>query len=654
VEVPEGANVADYAGGLEPVDCEIVVTDTGSGKTEFAHQISKSKSVLAVCPWVLLCHSMAERLDCHIYKESAGWGKIPPFRVVTTLNSMAKLRMKPRDLFIIDEADAVRDFAHTKLFRDGAKSIREMLAVSAASKRIILAEAAMDPRSIQWWVNEYRKRKPDMTFRILYQKASAVAKRQAFLVKNRTAQEAMWEHVTAKKAGEPMTFIASTRADWMRQYAAALRIRRPDLKVLLLTGEEGDHPDVQELLLNPNSLADFDVVFASPVVASGISITALVDRVFLLHKFASVQARNVAQALARCRNVQDPRVMVGVDMWGEKEGITLDMDEIQQIICCQAQKDEKLYSLVEKDYISDKLTMIDTTFMESAKLTKLYQNENRVDRIGKLVTTLEIHGYEVGIDFEDHGDDDVWAEIKEYKAQARELLDQTLIDETIAADGIDTFKAAELRVAYQKTSEEQSSLLKHDLADFYKGTVDEDMIRRDGWGVFSRRPEMLKPGKLRRQASKYVDVWMVEHATERLIESCMAENTNKKKLCQPPERTHRARRAEFNSQLIEAALEAPLGDKTVWLSQGDVAVRIIDFLESCLEDFAGLVETSLSTGEEVVNWFDGTVRGMGCSIHRDDGMVMYDWEEIQDAALLRIEQLDRTRARNMRAIQEVA
>ncbi len=664
VEVlPAGVDVAIHAQEMGDHEVLFLTTGMGSGKTEKAKRESaRVEKVLMLCPSVLLCHAAAHRFGFEIYKDAGTWGQNVPNRVVTTLNSEKKIHLKNPDLVIVDEADQLRKFAHSRCFCGGKNQskaeapdlVRRMIAHAAEAPRAILAEAAFDPRAIAWFVEEIqahcrREGLPQKTFRIVAQEPPK-APGQVTLVTSRSCEALIRAHLGAKKPGDPFTWVAFSEARKAREFDVDVRALFPDLRVLLITGEESKRPEVQEMLLNPNALAHYDVVLASSAVGSGVSITAPADRVFVLHTYREMPASTVVQMIARCRNIRHPEIIMGVHKWKPKDGYTHDLAEIQEAICEEAKKDEELHLLVTES-LSGRLSMLCITFLESAKLARLSLNENASNRLEVLREMLGSHGYHALEDLEqDYGPDAAQkAHLKEVRKEADREHNDAMVERVLDAPAYTDNEVRSLPI-YTQTQEEADGVYQYELREIHEGAeVTAEMVRADGVGVSNRPGRLLRPGKLRRQASAAADVFMVRNDPQRLIEMDLEENTTRaRRLNQPSERSHRARRAEFVSDLIEAVLGAPIGENPEPQVLGDMVVTAVEFLTD--SNAWGLFPfTMLESEDEVGEWVHSQLRRVGCSLTSKEQVYTYNWDPIRPALARRLAQLERAPTRARRA-----
>lgn len=681
VELEEGR--AD--GARNPCQVDEMIFDvrgTGVGKTQSVIDEVGDSAVLAVSPLVSLCRDLASRLRATLYQDLTldSMGSVE--KLVATLQGFHKQPYCLREHLLLDEIGMQFEFllsqtSGKRLVENAPAVLSSLFDVIAATPKVHLNEACLDPRIVEFVIRETQKRNPKKKFRIVGDEhlGNPIAQ-----VSNSTAKMLAWMHVRDQKQGS-LTWIGSSRTDLLIEFDGLIQKERPDLRVLVLTGgKEGtvNDPDIQELLRHPNQMTkDYDVVLASPVVASGVSITEEVDRVFFLHKYANVHARTIVQSCARCRNVKFPVTVVGVDNWGEKD-VVLDFETIEQDICRRAQKDDALYPLV-RQLIDGALTLIDKPFLELGVLVELQRRENQANRLAELEKHFALHGRplksnllpagefaESVLDLSEETFETIQAVMRAGFAEGKRTHDEKTRDGIFAAKDISDSYAAQLRIAYSKTEEQQYQIVRNELTNFYgkeagdyvAREISPELIEKDGYGVRSREGGLLRPGRLRRQAWRYVDVETIgSEGFRAMLEVCFKENTRSDgKLCQPPERTSRARRARFLYELVMVGLQCEIGvNPNVWLTCGDVERRVEQFLRERSEDFGDFLRGDQHL--DAYGWFEDQLRGLGCKIckegkkgdERRDKKVHFDWGEIQEGAVR-----ERERRRKIDEVKEVA
>lgn len=288
--------------------CLLVKSPMGTGKTHaLGHLIATTERVLVLVHRQSLAKEVARRLHVKCYLDN----RTPTLRqdkMVVCINSLHRVDCTDFDLVVIEESEqllrslanlpyAQRPNINHAMFRECITQARQVVALDAQMSNLTLNSLEyIRPRErFHIWRNSC----PQDKLLRCYESRAPLVVAFDFAVK-----------VRSRGSGKPVAFIANSKGLVERQYE---RVRKdyPQLRCALITSRTTGNEDIQELLQNFDEVgSQYDVIFASPTISTGLSIDQLDFRVFGAFD-ANVNCHtDAAQAISRFRLAKEVDVYV--------------------------------------------------------------------------------------------------------------------------------------------------------------------------------------------------------------------------------------------------------------------------------------------------------------------------------------------------------
>jgi hypothetical protein len=546
---------------LPPLDLADGITfirsPMGSGKTQSAVPLvdecrARGLSVLVIGHRRGLLRALAQRLGLDLYFETLGGdGDSAEYRAVAVSDGYAicldsmPTRLQPAvhkfDVVIIDEAEqAVRHLAGGTL-----KAKRRLAYVTfghyiAAARSVYLLDAHLGELA-RTFVFQFAD--PGASVRFLVNEPP-VEHRQYELV---TTREGVLAKLGEAVAAGKKCYLATNSKN--RAIATELWIRQhwPELRVLAVTHENAQLPEVQEVLCN---LADefehgggnglpLDVLIGSPAIGTGIDITfkdgaAVVDHVFGIFEAGITTHFDVDQQLARVRNPG----CVSVWICPEILSFETDPSAVRRELANTVARTDTLVGFernglpIFSDHDQPLVELwAQITATERASKNSLFENwtalRERDGWTGVVVNTTDPD--------KNRG--------KAAMAEGKRLREAERVGRIAGAAEVDDMEGARLDDLDKKggllTSDERAQLERWHLREFYVYDVDEALVAFDDGGRTRRMVEVL-------------EVLVGEPVTNRAID----RHENSRNADEPViafDRQFRSARAEILDRLLVAA-----------------------------------------------------------------------------------------------------
>lgn len=468
----------------------------GAGKTYSVRQATREGSLIAMTALTALTHANAAKLGAVPYTDPTA---STASRVSTTLNSSGKIELLPDEVdpetghytrrhAFIDEAHEVADYFHQGPLRERYQTFKTVMRHWAAAKYPIAATANWTPDLQLFFVG--RANDVDATRPAVVIKARPLAtkRRKIETVSEAVLMQAFFQDVVSHQKGDAPIACAVTSAAKVRQWARMVRKKRPDLRVLEVSSDNSKTQRIQELLHDPNRMAqEFDVLLFSPAVQSGLSIEVPVKRQYVLWNYDKVVARNVTQMCMRCRNLEDSRILLGVSVYAKKEKYPTSRDYLMKLVTRQAREVRGNWNVHLPNYrVVDLKSRLfapdDLTFTESWILQQQTYRETQNDPFGELYRECKRLGWDFVDSRELEVNEDIAKLLGAQQKEAKEEADLEHAREVAAAEEISDATAKKINEAAVCTPEEKAQLERYWLHRYYDREVDVDMVLRDDRG----------------------------------------------------------------------------------------------------------------------------------------------------------------------------
>lgn len=285
----------------------IIVAGHGKGKTYCAQRfLQAAERCITVTNTTFLAEANAERFGLTSYQLGC-----VSERVSTTLESLEKFDDLHPDVLHIDEADAVLSFMFSSVCASMVSRFRALRRQMRRAKQVVITSADLDYYHIRTFLSWVQDDKPARIFVDVPKPGT----RHVRLVSAAQAKQELWDLVSEKTPGMGAPFVVGTTE---RQSVAAMARTfegyghrcgwmSADNSRLLATVR-----NVQQI---DEYLKQVDVLFFSPTLQSGVSITTPVAKVFILHTLQDINVETVSQMAMRFRNPKDTTVVWAAKDW---------------------------------------------------------------------------------------------------------------------------------------------------------------------------------------------------------------------------------------------------------------------------------------------------------------------------------------------------
>ena len=288
--------------------CWLVKSPMNSGKTFVLKDlIATAARVLVLVHRQSLAKEVARRLKVKCYLDIRA-PTLNQDKMVVCINSLHRVDRTDFDLVVVEESEQLlrslanlpygqRPNINHAMFRECISQARQVVALDAQMSNLTLNSLEyIRPRErFHIWRNSC----PQDKLLRCYESRAPLVLAFDFAVKERS-----------RGSGKPVAFIANSKGLVERQYE---RVRKdyPQLRCALITSRTTGNEDIQALLQNFDEVGgQYDVIFASPAISTGLSIERLDFRVFGAFD-ANVNCHtDAAQAISRFRLAKEVDVYV--------------------------------------------------------------------------------------------------------------------------------------------------------------------------------------------------------------------------------------------------------------------------------------------------------------------------------------------------------
>lgn len=595
----------------------------GTGKSEAMRWLVEHHGGQAglICSRRANTRQLASRTGLGLYSDPDVARKIAEgvvSGVATTIHSlssvMESLALKPGDLdvLLLDEVMKVMEELTRQhgIVRDQKREFDTLRMLVRAAKLVVIADADMRQSVVELFMSWL----PEGSVVRHYYHPHKQKERPVLTSfdDGMLRLEALMAH--AAQDPEFKVAVACSSCRMAEDVAARFEALHRNVKSLSITGKNSDEPDRQSYLENPDTIFDdHQVLFYTPAIDSGVSITTPVDAVITFADNPDISAEAVMQMAMRCRTAgrriiaarkQKPRkgVPVATQLHAQAYmGAKLDFE----------QQRKALGSVISPTHMRG-YVITDPVFEHAWWNMQGIAWSLRKDPNKDLREILDerFEGFEDALDVELEPDAEQDAKDQRRRAKAvGDVVRDKRYEAISKADEISKDEAERIDKAHVREVEEKHKLAKHRIAAFYDRDVTPELVKRDNDGKLRPKLKALAMTSLILQGKR-------EQA------AAVAYNRNHGK----PSPKQQARFAEA---MLRAALISEVFGASNLESFDDVTdkeydadelrLRIMQFVES----YRGALETYRffgaipQDGDHAVRWLGGIMRKMGITRHKD-------------------------------------
>jgi hypothetical protein len=496
----------------------VVVLDApmGAGKTYAVKEATRGRSLLAVTSLSSLTRANAVKLDALVYTDPEA-PSAP--RVSTTINSVGKMDLAPplegedlghftRHCAFVDEAHEALDYIHQGTLDNRLQAQRDLLDRWGSAKFSIVASADWDAGNMGWWTqgaHEVLPDRPTVIVRLHREQSDRHVKVHSVA----SCEQQFRADVLAHKQGDAPLALFATSAKQVRVKERVIRKLRPDLRVLRVCSGNSDTPEIQELLAEPDRItSEYDIILCSPSVQSGISIEGRVKRLYVLWNYDRIVARNVGQMVMRCRNLDDPSVIVGWGVYGKAEHLKTSTEYLYKVATQTAKEargnwNRHLPNFRTIDIRTRTAVPEDDMFTAGWILQQKVARATHNDPWSEWEKVCERHGWELTDARDVEVDEEAAKVLAAQHKEAREEEDADYAREVATAEKVDESEAKRIQESPTRTPEEKASLARHFFERFYEKEATAAEVLRDDYG--RQRKRTRKYNRLLAYATQHVE-----------------------------------------------------------------------------------------------------------------------------------------------------
>lgn len=525
---------------LPPLPTEggiVLSAPMGVGKTQVLWSLVRSaKKVIYVVDTIALAHSAARALGLTLYSDIPSGKESEYDRIVTTVHSLwrflpaSMLREAgtyPVDLLILDETPSILGALHSSTMRGSGPQAAETVAVCAAlSSRVVLASADFTPGNIGLMHRLLRRYRPDMPLSV-YHRPAMQHSRTLALFGGGDWEAKLYDAIRSKTLGTHPLIATATSAQTPHVWAEIAKTMHPTAKVCCITKHNSHTPETQALLADPSSMAEFDFIFYSPSIKTGVSFDFPVSS-YWQSITTPLPATALLQSTMRARNILDPKVKVTITQTSGNKAT--DVEVLKKLALGKATATESAVRAADVHWTLNPITWdrvaTDEWFLDSWAMHESELRTASNDLVRAYVSQAHRHGMRVV----DHRftpslltEEEIKAEKAERKAlraPAKAKLTETRIEALISAPSIDEEEAETIARSHVRTLEESAALEAHNMREFYGvSELTPALIVRDQRGRYRQTVKdfvlLSLWGKGVKQAAKYMDRLDVVHGLDR-------------------------------------------------------------------------------------------------------------------------------------------
>lgn len=449
----------------------------GSGKSQATRELrAAAKSSIYITTNVSLVEAEAAATGATSYKDPTF---VTAAHVAITINSLPKLPVRHVAVIVIDEATAVALAHYGKTAKGEARAwLTTLLDRLASADRVIVTCADLTPEIAAWWAAVLAMAGHDQV-----QYVDVVGRRHDREIvlggtKATTLVEFKAEVASMVPGSGTRVLFLDSKKD-VRALAKILREDHSELKILDLHADNTKQH--RALLTQPNLLAGFDVVISTGVLKHGFSVEAQVARIYVIACLTEVTVADTAQAIARFRSVQDPRVRVCMT-GGRGSDLPVELDAIMESAKSKQAANDVLVSCSPiawawvKGDDREPQSDIDQMLLDLwALIERQHRLESR-DRVGEFTKVVQGYGWTISRSHENYDADVVEAS----KAAQRDAVAEVVAEDrqsVLCAAPIELEQYEELRRESQLTPVERAQVEAHAIRAFFGQEPTEETVK---------------------------------------------------------------------------------------------------------------------------------------------------------------------------------
>ncbi len=460
---------------------QLIKSPMSSGKTYAVKEaISGVSRVLVIVHRISLAKEVARRLGIDCYQDSRS-GRLYSNRLVVCINSLHKLSRTDFDLLVVEEAEQLlrslaglgkdqRPNINHEIFSECIRRAEQVLALDAQMSNLTLdtLEFIRPGERFQIVRNAFPQ---DKTLNIHPSRASLIVKFEAAV------------HARQQGRGKPVALVSNSRRLVREQYE---RIHKdfPSLRCALITSQTTGDDEIKALLQNFDAEGgQYDVIFASPTMSTGLSIEKLDFRVFGIFEANINCPTDAAQAISRFRLAKEVDISIATGK--------MPIYTSRQIV------EARLKALSDRDipFLNDG----NRPAFRTDLLLRVLQYEHQAKGLfaQNFLFLAEASGWTVQF-LASNKEKDIFGAglLNEGKKVEEEVRTERLLE----AERLTECKFEELRQKMLPTSVEHDELERTLMEHFYGRAISEELIARDRRGAYRKSIRNLE--QLRKNADE--------------------------------------------------------------------------------------------------------------------------------------------------------
>jgi hypothetical protein len=470
---------------------QLIKSPMNSGKTfALKKAIKEVPRVLVIVHRISLAKEVARRLGIDCYQDSRS-GRLSSDRLVVCINSLHKLSRTDFPVVVIEESEQLlrslaglgkdqRPNINHEIFSECIRRAERVLALDAQMSNLTLdtLEFIRPGERFQILRNAFPQ---DKTLNIHPSRAPLIATFEAAV------------HARQQGTGKPVALVSNSRRLVNEQYE---RIHKdfPSLRCGLITSHTTGDEEIKALLQNfDEEGGQYDVIFASPTMSTGLSIEKLDFRVFGIFEANINCPTDAAQAIYRFRLAKEVDISIATGK--------MPIHTSRQIV------EARLKALSDRDipFLNDG----NRPAFRADLLLRVLQYEHQAKSLfaQNFLFLAEASGWTVQF-LASNKEKDIFGAglLNEGKKVEEEVRTERLLE----AERLTEHKFEELRQKMLPTSVEHDELERTRMEHFYGRAISEELIERDRRGVYRKSIRNLE------QLRENVDELLAEDRAEAL------------------------------------------------------------------------------------------------------------------------------------------
>jgi len=478
-------------------ECVLVKSPKGSGKTEWLKKvITKAKkkrlSILLIGHRRSLIVSLSKRLGLTSYYnppsgvemvgfERSTWVK-PTKMYAISLDSMRKMLKGQRrkyDVVIIDEVEQV--FSHMTSSTMGQKNLRintyqYLQNYIRSASQVYVLDADLNSLTVNALCRFDKDKKFDMVVN-----RYKVENKQLNVYESKPHLKG--ELSRSFKLGE-RNFVCSNARGNINDLHAYFSNEYPSLNFLKITSETSNEPEVQDFINDITvKILEYDGVFASPTIATGIDITfergeSKIDNVFGFFEAKINTHFDIDQQLSRVRNPKAMKVWVSPQEFRFETNTEVIKLEVE--MSNNSNNHEKVVNFNDEGV--EELESIDSGYLGLFADVVSFQRCSKNHLKHNFIEYKKSEGFLVNII---EKDDEIADEGKHISQKSKEYSNEEKVNLLTSAYLLTSFDYEELSKCKESlalTEQQMNAMRRYELEAFYRAEITEGLVLQDDNG----------------------------------------------------------------------------------------------------------------------------------------------------------------------------